>query len=177
MGAALLMLQQGTTYGHTKNTLPNELNNTTFISTEETDEEEFVVEAAQGALLEVKLGELAQVNGSAQLVKDFGKTMSAEHAKGYEDLKALAIQKKITIPEGLSKKGNHKLEKLSKKTGHEFDKEYMDYMVEDHHDDVESFEEAADELKDADVKAWAAKTLPMLKQHLAMAKAGYKAVK
>jgi putative membrane protein len=103
--------------------------------------------------------------------------MIADHSVGYDQLKALALQKNITIPAGLSKKGQHKYEKLAKKTGHEFDKEYMDYMVEDHNDDIDEFSEAAEETKDADIKAWIAKALPTLKHHLEMAKSAYAAVK
>ena len=174
---AILILQPSNNSAHTQKKFRAELKSFTFTTHEESDEEEFVIESAQGALLEVKLGELAQTNGSVQVVKDFGKVMIADHSTGYAELNTLATQKKITIPAGLSKKGQRKYDKLAKKTGHEFDKEYMDYMVEDHDKDIESFEEAADELKDADIKAWAAKTLPMLKQHLALAKSGYKAVK
>jgi putative membrane protein len=172
-----VVLQQNATYGHTKSRILTEFTTQSLMSHEESDEEEFVVESAQGALLEVKLGELAQTNGSAQVVKDFGKMMTKDHSKGYDELKALALQKKITIPARLSKKGQRKYDKLAKKTGHEFDKEYMDYMVEDHDSDIEAFEETVDESKDADIKAWAAKALPMLKQHLEMAKSGYAAVK
>lgn len=152
-------------------------NNTFSFVAMESDDEEFVAESAQGALLEVKLGELAQTNGSSQVVKDFGKMMVTDHQKGYDELQTLAAQKHITIPAGLTKKGQRKYDKLAKKTGHEFDKEYMDYMVEDHNDDIDEFTEATEESKDADIKAWVTKTLPTLRHHLEMAKAGYASVK
>ena len=170
LAGAFVLLGQHSVYAHPTGKSITDLTSLVMPNHEESDEEEFVVESAQGALLEVKLGELAQTNASAQVVKDFGKMMTKDHSKGYDELKTLALQKKITIPAGLSKKGQRKYDKLAKKTGHEFDKEYMDYMVEDHDSDIEAFEETVDESKDADIKAWAAKALPMLKQHLAYGK-------
>ena len=55
--------------------------------------------------------------------------------------------------------------------GQQFDTEYMQAMVKDHKSAVESFEKASKEAKDADVKAFATKTLPTLKHHLSMAEA------
>ena len=61
-------------------------------------------------------------------------------------------------------------DKLSKLSGADFDREYMDMMVKDHTKDVKEFEDASTKAKDADIKAWAAKTLPTLREHLQMAR-------
>lgn len=177
MTFVFVVLGRNTVSAHRANPVITQISNHAVSCPEESNDEEFVTESAQGALLEVKLGELTKTNASAQAVKDFGTMMIADHSVGYDQLKALALQKNITIPAGLSKKGQHKYEKLAKKTGNEFDKEYMDYMVEDHNDDIDEFSEAAEETKDADIKAWIAKALPTLKHHLEMAKSAYAAVK
>ncbi len=62
------------------------------------------------------------------------------------------------------------MEKLSKLKGADFDKEYIKMMVEDHIKDVTAFEATANNGVDADVKAFAAKTLPTLRMHLQMIK-------
>ncbi|AKQ55725.1 Predicted outer membrane protein [Bordetella hinzii] len=50
-----------------------------------------------------------------------------------------------------------------------FDEAYADSIaVSAHKDAVELFDKAAREAKDAEVKAFAARVLPQLKQHLAM---------
>jgi putative membrane protein len=138
---------------------------------------EFAVEAANGGMLEVKLGELAHTNGSTQSVKDFGKMMITDHTKAGDELKALAQRKNITLPSALSNKSQHEYDKLAKKTGHEFDKEYIDLMVEDHKGDINEFEEEASEGKDPDIKNWAASALPVLRHHLDAAKSTNDAVK
>jgi putative membrane protein len=60
--------------------------------------------------------------------------------------------------------------KLSKLSGADFDKAYVDAMVDDHEHDVKDFQEQANEGKDADLKAFAAKTLPVIQHHLQMIK-------
>lgn len=61
-------------------------------------------------------------------------------------------------------------DKLSKLSGADFDREYMSLMVKDHTKDVKEFEDASTKAKDADLKAWASKTLPTLREHLQMAR-------
>ena len=89
---------------------------------------EFAVEAADGGMLEVKLGEIAQTNASAQNVKEFGKMMIADHTKACDELKARARAQNITLPSGLSNKSQHEFDKLAKKSGQESGKEYIDLM-------------------------------------------------
>ena len=54
--------------------------------------------------------------------------------------------------------------------GAAFDREYARMMVKDHEEDVALFRKEAQSGKDADLKAYAQKTLPTLEEHLQMAK-------
>src|SRR5690606_4376221 len=59
------------------------------------------------------------------------------------------------------------MEDLRQLDGPSFDEEYVDEVAVDAHEDaVDLFEDAADDADDADVKAFAAKLLPVLQQHL-----------
>jgi putative membrane protein len=126
----------------------------------------FVLEAAEGSMAEVELGKLAAEKGSSDTVKQFGKRMADDHAKAADEVKQLAQQKNITLPADLDKR--HKLlrDRLSKLSGADFDKAYANEMVKDHKKDVAEFKREADRAKDADLKAWAGKTLPTLEDHL-----------
>jgi putative membrane protein len=135
------------------------------------DDSEFAVAAADGGLMEVQLGELAQKNAASADVKKFGEMMVKDHGKAGEELKTLASQKNITLPAMLGDEKQKKYDDLAKKTGKDFDKAYISFMVDDHKEDISEFEEAAKECKDADVKAWAGEKLPTLKHHLEMAEA------
>jgi putative membrane protein len=58
------------------------------------------------------------------------------------------------------------MNKLSGLSGDAFDREYINMMVKDHEKDVKEFEKASMKAKDPDVRAFAAKTLPTLREHL-----------
>src|SRR5690606_19489725 len=97
---------------------------------------DFAVRAAAGGLLEVQLGELAVKNASDQAVKDFGQMMVDDHGKANEELKALAKQKDIVLPTAPSRESMDDMRDLNEKTGHDFDKEYIHHMVEEHEADI-----------------------------------------
>jgi putative membrane protein len=129
----------------------------------------FVAEAAKGGMLEVELGRLATERGESVAVKQFGKRMIDDHTKANNELKQTASAKSIPLPTELDAKGKATMDRLSKLKGEEFDRAYMDDMVEDHTKDVSDFQREANSGADSDVKAFAAKTLPTLQEHLRMA--------
>jgi putative membrane protein len=131
---------------------------------------EFAKDAAQGGLLEVKLGELAVSKATSKEVKDLAQHMITDHSKANEELKALAEKKDIALPTEMSKDGKDIYEKLSKKSVEDFDKAYTEQMVKDHEKDIDKFAKEAEKGKDEDLKNWATKTLPTLKHHLLMSK-------
>jgi len=130
---------------------------------------EFAVAAADGGMLEVKLGELAVKNANSAQVREFGQKMVDEHGKGNAQLKALAEQKGISIPTVLSDKNQKVVDDLALKTGTDFDKAYADLMVKDHKEDIKEFKKEAEKGEDPELRAWAGETLPTLEHHLQMA--------
>ena len=127
--------------------------------------DKFMTEAAQGGMMEVELGKLAASKAQNPEVKAFGQRMVVDHGKAGEDLKALAAKKNIKLPTELSGGMKETVDRLSKLSGAEFDKEYVKLMVDDHDEDLEAFQDQADDAKDADVKAFAAKYAPVIKSH------------
>jgi len=130
------------------------------------DDAKFAVAAANGGMAEVALGTLAQQKASSAKVKDFGAMMVSDHSKANDELKALAKSKGITLPDSIDSKEQQVKNDLSAKSGADFDKAYVSNMIDDHKEDIKEFEDAAKNLKDADLKAFAVKTLPTLKMHL-----------
>ena len=129
----------------------------------------FVTKAAQGGMAEVKLGELASEKGASAEVKDFGRQMVADHGKAGDELKQLAGSKGITLPSDMGAKHQSAYDRLSKLSGEEFDKAYMQHMVTAHKETVNEFKRESKNGSDSEVKAWAAKTLPTVEHHLQMA--------
>ena len=130
----------------------------------------FMNDAAPGGMAEVELGKLAAAKSQNDEVKSFAQQMVADHSKAGEELKQLAAQKKVTLPTDVLPTHKEIMAKLSKLDGAEFDKEYVKAMVAAHEKDVAAFENVSKTAADADVKAFAAKTLPTLKMHLEMIK-------
>ena len=132
-------------------------------------EQDFMMKAAMGGMLEVQLGQLALKNASSPDVKRFAQRMVDDHSKAGDELKSLAATKNVVLPAALSAKEQATIDRFSKLSGADFDREYMKAMVKDHDKDVGEFEKEARSAKDPDVKAWAEKTLPTLKEHQSMA--------
>jgi len=141
------------------------------------DDTRFAVAAADGGMLEVQLGQLALANASSEEVKKFGQSMIDDHSKANEELKALAATKNISLPGVLSDKNQKTYEDFAKKTGIEFDKDYADFMVKDHKEDIDDFKKEAEKGKDPDLKSWAAGKVSTLEHHLMMAESAHNAVK
>jgi putative membrane protein len=134
-------------------------------------DEMFVKEAVHGGLAEVKLGQLAQEHASSAAVRKFGERMVEDHTRANKEFMALLKQKAMAPPDkGLSRKDQELYDRLSKMRGDEFDRAYMQHMVKDHEEDVALFQSMAAVGRDADLKAFAVKTLPVLKEHLQMAR-------
>jgi len=136
----------------------------------------FVTNVARDGMAEVELGKLATEKASNAQVKQFGQRMVDDHGKANDELKTLAQNKNITIPTDLDAKHKATRDRLAKLSGEAFDHAYMQEMVTDHRKAVNAFRMESKSGKDADVKAFAAKTLPTLEEHLKQAQEAHRAV-
>ena len=133
-------------------------------------DEMFVKMAASGGMLEVKAGVLAQDKTANADVRAFGAKMVTDHTKAGNELKAAAKVAGIKVPDTLLDEHQKHLDHLKDMKKDDFDKAYIHHMVADHEEDVALFEKASKEAKDKNIKTFAEKTLPTIKEHLAMAK-------
>lgn len=136
----------------------------------------FVQKAAVGGMAEVELGKLAAERASSAEVNQFAQRMVTDHSKANDELKALAQSKNMTLPSALDNKHKGTVDKLAKLNGAAFDRAYMDEMRSDHRKDVSDFRQQAKSGSDPDVKAFAAKALPTLEEHMQMAEKTHAAV-
>ena len=132
---------------------------------------EFVSKAASGGMLEVQLGKLAQQKGKSQRVKDFGGMMVTDHTKANDELKTLASSANVPVPSSLMPEHQKHVDMMSKMSGADFDKHYIDMMVNDHKEDINDFKKEANNPSDNAFKTFAGKTLPVLQKHLDSAQA------
>lgn len=130
----------------------------------------FATKAAVGGMAEVEFGNLALEKTSNPQVKDFANMMVSDHGKANEELKAIAKMKNITLPGALDEEHQKKMTELNGKTGKDFDKAYVEAMVDGHDKTLKLMQDEAKDGKDADLKAFASKTSPVVNTHLVMIK-------
>ena len=130
----------------------------------------FLMEAAQGGLLEVEAGRLAAQQASSDEVKQFAQQLVKDHTDANEKLMQIAQDKGVQLPKQLDSKHKQQLDKLSKLKGEQFDRAYMEQIGhKDHKKDIQAFEKQARQGKDPELRTFAEETLPVLQKHLSMA--------
>lgn len=127
----------------------------------------FLEQAAEDGLTEIEGSRLALNKVTDPSVKRFAQRLVDEHTRMADDLRALARQKGVKLPQRPSLLQRGKLKLLSTADGDHFTHRYLEHIgVDAHEDTLERFEKAADSAKDPEVKAFAAHALPALRQHL-----------
>ncbi len=130
----------------------------------------FVRKAAIGGMAEVEMSKLAVDKSSNAKVKEFATMMVNDHTKVNEELKSIADQKNVMVPTSLDAAHEQKKQDLMKKEGADFDKAYIEAMVQGHEDAHKVMEDGAKNNLDQQLREFAAKTEPVVKQHLEMVK-------
>lgn len=137
------------------------------------EDADFMVAATNGSLTEIEAGKLAFGRTQNQQVKDYASMMIDDHTQLLQQLKMLAGDKRIAVPDSVSNNSTSKIEALTKKSGRGFDKEYMKWMVDDHDKDVAAFTHISNIAKDTTIKSFAATALSILLRHQQKAHAIY----
>jgi putative membrane protein len=127
---------------------------------------QFLVDVATINLNEIQLGDLAATKGISADVKNLGQSMSAAHTKAQAELTALAQKKGITLPTSVPDEAMRDYNSLKDEDFKDFDVKYSNMMVDGHKDAISKFEKASTDSEDAEIRDWAAKMLPILREHL-----------
>jgi len=129
----------------------------------------FMKDAAHAGSAEIESAQLAASKSADPRVKAFAQQMVTDHTAAAEELKTLATAKGYELPAGptMTQKAKDKMLGMRDSS---FDRSYAKMAVSDHEKAVALFKKASTGAKDADVRAFASKTLPTLEHHLQMAK-------
>jgi putative membrane protein len=130
------------------------------------EDAKFATQAAVGGMAEVELGKLALQKSSNAQVKEFATMMVNDHGKANTELMEIAAAKNITLPSTVDDDHKKKMDDLSKKSGSDFDKAYVDAMVDGHKSTLKLMEDESKDGADAELKAFATKTAPVVQTHL-----------
>jgi putative membrane protein len=136
----------------------------------------FAEEAAQVALAQVSLAKVALEKSANDHVRNFGERMVQDLAEAHAALQGLSRTLVLTLPSGLDAAQLQSLVELRKMSGAAFDRQYMHDVVTLHKMAVLLYEKQATSGDNAELRSFAAKTLPLLQRHLLLAEATQRAV-
>jgi putative membrane protein len=132
-------------------------------------DKDWVSNAGMAGMAEVQMGNLALQKTQNADVRAFAQRMVTDHSKANDELQQLVTAKGLTLPAQLDDENDDAVEHLEGLSGAEFDKAYMQHMVADHNKAVTLFQTGANTAQDVDIKAYAAKNLPIIQEHATLA--------
>lgn len=134
----------------------------------------FIKEAAKSGHMEVEMGKLAASQGQNSQIKELGQRLQRDHSKANQELMQIAKNQGLMLPTDAQ---DHKTASpLEGKTGAEFDKAFAQHAIMHHQKDIRQFQTALNDTKDPELKGFIQKTLPVLREHLVMARNAARAV-
>jgi putative membrane protein len=139
------------------------------VSHEEMQDKIFLQKAAEGGTAEVQMGKLALERASAADVKAFAQKMVEDHTQLNDQMAPLAESKGVALPRKMDKANKAEYDKLATLSGEAFDKEYLAYMVKDHHEDLREFRMAATSTNDPELKVALDKAAKIVREHMIIA--------
>jgi predicted outer membrane protein len=132
--------------------------------------DDFVGDLARGNMAEISLSQMALERSQNESVKQFAQMMVTDHTAAGTELQTLATSKNITLPTAMDQKHQSAMTKLGGESGSAFDRDYMKQMVNDDEKTLSLLQKQADKGTDADLKAFAAKMVPIVQGHLTAAR-------
>ncbi|PVY44224.1 DUF4142 domain-containing protein [Pontibacter virosus] len=126
----------------------------------------FVAEATSANMLHMQLGELALEKAVSPEVKEMAQDMSTGHTRVLEDLQQIAIEREFVVPNQLGRAHQKVYDDVSSETGIGFDLAYIKRTREEHDRLLKRYEDMAENAQVMEVKQFASKQLPLLRQHL-----------
>lgn len=126
------------------------------------------VAIAEFDLMQRELAKLAEAKATSKEVKDLATTIENSHNSSLKELSDLAKSKQISIPEALTDSGQKEYDALNKKSGQDFDVEYIDKTIKSHRDAIRDFSNDASQTQDLEFKSWLEKKVATMQSHFDM---------
>jgi len=134
------------------------------------DASKFLVKSYEAGMYEIQLSQLAATNGLDADVKSLAASLVTAHTAINSKISAIAASANFVLPVAIDAGHQKDLQDMGKLTGADFDKKYINAIVDGHEAAVSSYKDAYKNLSPGDTKTFAAETLPKIQDHLAMAK-------
>jgi putative membrane protein len=134
-------------------------------------DKDFAMKAAQAGMAEIAEARIALKNSQRPDVQIFARRMIADHTKANEQLKTIAKEQGIELPNAPDDGDLMRMKQLGALAGKDFDNAYIQQEVKDHQAAVALFAQESDSGQNPQLKSFATTTLPTLKEHDKMANA------
>jgi putative membrane protein len=144
---------------------------TKIIAPVDTGDANFAVNAAAGGMTEIALSKAAQQQATTVRIKEFAGMMVTDHSALGDKLSVIAKTKSISLPAGPDTIQQNMINDISKKTGKDFDKAYVNQMVKDHESTLKMFKKEETMIKDTSLKSFIVYAIPVIQKHLTAIKA------
>jgi putative membrane protein len=128
-------------------------------------DEQFAENAALINLMEINLGNYAALKARRADIQQFANQLKKEHTEANNLLEMIAAKRRLTLPTKLDAKLQAKIDKLIVLPADEFDRAYVKEMVDGHRMATALYEHESQHGKVAELKAYAAETLPTVRRH------------
>jgi len=175
LGTGIILLSLNSCKQETKKEDPKEVaedqNEAKFDdSNSKENDSEFLVDATEINLEEISIGQLAQQKSTNPEIKKFGKMLVDDHTKLSGEVKTVAESRNISLPTSITEDGQEQYNKLNEKSGLDFDKKFVDMMIDGHEKAIDKFTKASKNSNDEEIKTWASNNIASLTAHLQHAK-------
>jgi len=130
----------------------------------------FAQAAAVSGLSEVAVSELGSQKATRNDLKAFSRRMIEDHTQANNELMAIARQKQIALPREVDARAAFCYQSLSGLSADDFDKCFAKAQLVAHMEALATFEAEAERGQDADLKAFASKIVPKIREHIKMLK-------
>lgn len=141
------------------------------VSSMKSSDKNFMMQAAMGGMAEVEAARLALSKSASDSVKQFAQKMLDDHSANNQELMTIASARGVSLPQTLDGKHKSMMDKLSSMSGAEFDNMYMKEMGVKAHQDMEKLlQNNMNKVSDDELKGFISKTLPVVQEHLRMAR-------
>lgn len=124
----------------------------------------FALSAATGGMMEVEAAGLALKRSKSKIVKDFAAMMQNDHKLANDELKKIADAKGLQLAQTLPEEMASHISEMNSLEDRAFDVQYMRMMINDHVKTMQLFTDGS-RLADPELRAFALKTLPLIRKH------------
>ena len=129
----------------------------------------FMTTLAKAGMAEIEAGQIAAQHGN-HANRLYGRQMVKQHEAAGTQLQALAAKRNVTLPSAPTPEDAAAIHRMEHINDARFDAAYHHFAVLSHRQALGLFRDEITNGRDPGLKAWAQKTLPMIKEHYREAK-------